>query len=170
VTITEVVKTAQISDCGTYRYELTRRWGPGARVCWIMLNPSTADADVDDPTIRRCMGFTRQWGYDALTVVNLFAYRAADPRHLHDAAQAGVDPAGPLNVDCVALAAKFAGLVVAAWGANAVSLNRAAKTTQFLTACGVELWCLGKTKDGHPKHPLYVAASTPLTTYRTGLR
>lgn len=161
---------AVLSDCGLYRYELTRSWASGPRVCWIMLNPSTADAEKDDPTIRRCVGFARGWGYPGIVVVNLFAYRATRPADLVDAAHAGVDPVGPLNADRVAVAAKNAGIVLVAWGAHGKVLNRAAKTTQFLGALGIELWSLGKTKAGHPRHPLYVPAATNPEIYRRVFR
>lgn len=90
----EVATTAGISECGTYRYWLCREWSPGLdSLVWLMLNPSTADATQDDPTIRRCMGFARRWGYGGITVVNLYAYRATNPRDLLTAA----DPVGPEN-------------------------------------------------------------------------
>src|SRR5687768_14824465 len=82
-----VERDARFSDCGTYRYNLTRLWDARLiRVCWVMLNPSTADQHEDDATIRRCIGFSRSWGAGALTVVNLFAFRATQPRDLWAAA------------------------------------------------------------------------------------
>src|SRR5262245_44648837 len=87
-------QNAVISNCGRYRHVLTRQVGPGTRTAtFILLNPSTADARVNDPTIRRVIGFTRQWGYDRLTVLNLFAVRATDPADLKRAD----DPVGPEN-------------------------------------------------------------------------
>src|SRR5262245_19133112 len=87
-------KEALISPCGLYRYWLTRTWDNSLRrVCWVMLNPSTADAEQDDPTIRRCVGFARSWGAGGIIVVNLFAFRASDPKALLRAA----DPVGPDN-------------------------------------------------------------------------
>jgi len=81
-TVERVVRSAVLSDCGTYRYSLTRRWSPGPLLGWVMLNPSRADALVDDPTIRRCVGFARRWGFAGIVVRNLYALRATDPREL----------------------------------------------------------------------------------------
>lgn len=163
-----VASDALLSDCGTYRYELSRTWDPDAqRVCWVMLNPSTADASNDDPTIRRCMGFARSWGYGGITVVNLFAYRATDPSVLAGAMGLGLDIVGPLNGDRIVSVAPMAGVVVAAWGAGGRLRNQGAKTCQLLAGVGVDLWCLGATKGGMPRHPLYVPAATDLVPYRS---
>ena len=146
--------TAEISPCGLYRYTLTRkidspfRWVRPA--LFIMLNPSTADANQDDPTIRRCLSFAKREGCTHLTVVNLFALRATNPKELicHP------DPIGPLNNIRIAEEIekhKF-GLIVGAWGSHPFAKGRAdlikSKYGPFL--------CLGKTKDGSPRHPLYV--------------
>ncbi|MFZ8963264.1 MAG: DUF1643 domain-containing protein, partial [Schleiferiaceae bacterium] len=89
---------AIFSDCGRYRYRLWRIWDPSLpTLLWILYNPSTADAKVEDPTLRRCMDFTRQWGYGGLTVVNRFAYRATNPRQLNST----IDPVGPENTSHV---------------------------------------------------------------------
>jgi hypothetical protein len=152
-------RTALLSADGAYRYTLTRRWGDRApAVVWIMLNPSTADDAVDDPTIRRCVGFTRGWGYDAITVVNLYALRATDPDILRGAA----DPVGPDNDHTLSAHASAAvGLKVAAWGAHPLAAGRA----RHLLARGVlpaaGLACLGVTAAGQPRHPLYVPAAQP---------
>lgn len=103
---------ALISECGLYRYRLWRRWGIGPHATWIMLNPSTADADLDDPTIRRCIGFARAWGFSAIEVVNLFALRATNPRELGRSA----DPIGPDNDRHLSEAGRAAELRIAAWG------------------------------------------------------
>lgn len=148
---------AHLSACGTYRYLLTRRWHPDGlrRVVWIMCNPSTADATQDDPTIRRCIGFSKAWGYDALSVVNVSAYRSTDPKALP------VDP-GPDNDrwlrQITRVAHSTGGVVVAAWGAIAPQhlVERAWMVVDR------PVLCLGATKGGSPKHPLYVPASTEL--------
>lgn len=154
---------ATLSDCGTYRYDLHRRWGDaGAPVCWVMLNPSTADATIDDPTIRRCIGFTRSWGYNSLTVVNLWALRATDPIELAKHSS----PQGPLNAAIVEHHVACSSLIVLAWGAH--------KPSKLLREPPVDIdrmirkwrrtavFNLGTTKDGSPRHPLYVRADTPL--------
>lgn len=156
-----VEKAAVLSDCSVYRYRLSRTWGDGERMAWVMLNPSTADAEVNDPTIRRCMGFARREGYDGIEVVNLFAYRATSPVDLYDAAKAGVDVVGPDNTrhwDDV-LGDHGVGMIVAAWGANIVARLLASPLQEWFTG---GWFCLGTTKIGAPRHPLYVAGSAPL--------
>lgn len=139
---------------GPYRYRLDRWWGDGPRLVWVMLNPSTADANVDDPTIRRVRGFTQREGYDGFTVVNLFSLRATDPAAL----ASHIDPVG-WHGDLIPYAAiKRAPAVVVAWGANPMAARRAA---QFRSSCPDAL-CLGHTKAGHPRHPLYVRKDQPL--------
>jgi hypothetical protein len=156
-------RAAVISDCGKYRYQLFRIWSPKKPlVVFIMLNPSTADASQDDPTIRRCIGFAQAWGYGGIAVVNLFAWRATDPQELLLANGA----IGPQNDYFLQQAFVDAGAVVAAWGAQPVAAARAAGVQLLAQQVGARLLCLGTTKEGHPRHPLYVAKGTPLVTYR----
>jgi hypothetical protein len=150
-----VRRGATFSPCGAYRYRLTRRWQRGDRiVTWVMLNPSTADAQTDDPTIRRVIGFSRSRGFDALVVVNLFALRTPSPALLARAA----DPIGPLNPLHLRRALATAGTVVVAWGAHAPS------PTISPRGCV----CLGKTKGGSPRHPLYVRSDIPFVGWEGG--
>ena len=152
------LSSAAFSADRTYRYVLTRTWDQTARtMTWIMLNPSTADAMADDPTNRRCKSFARREGCGGISVVNLFGLRATDPSALSQVP----DPAGPANDRFLEMHAK-ASLVVAAWGAGGTLRGRAREVGQRLTAAGVPLKCLGVTKDGHPRHPLYVRADAPL--------
>lgn len=152
---------AVFSEDRAYRYRLTRTWGSsGTHATWIMLNPSTASALEDDPTIRRCMAFTKSWGLDGLIVVNLFAFRATDPRGL-----ACADPVGPDNDRFIREAIHPWSTVVAAWGVHGHLWGRGAQVVRNLAADGTGLGCLGVTKGGHPRHPLYVAGSTPLAAY-----
>lgn len=142
---------ARLSDDTRHRYTLGRRWGDGPHAVFVMLNPSTADADQDDPTIRRCVAFARAWGLDGIHVVNLYAWRATQPADLWLAA----DPVGPENdyfLACAAAEAAHSGLpIIAAWGANA----RPERVAHVLTIRGMDrLTALGVTKDGAPKHPL----------------
>lgn len=160
-----VARTAVISDDGLYRYALERRWDddtlldpePAAPLTFVMLNPSTADAELDDPTIRRCVGFARAVGAQALAVVNLYAYRATKPADLWRAA----DPVGPRNDDVLtayAEAALEAELpLVAAWGAHARP-DRVAAVLELVAAAGAQLTALGVTTAGAPRHPLYLPA------------
>ena len=145
--------TATISPCGRYRYTLTRDWTRGAgRMLWVMLNPSTADASMDDPTIRRCVSFAQSWGFCGLTVVNLFALRATDPREL-----ARVDdPIGPDNNEVIARAAHEHLFVCAGWGAHGSYLGRSAEVIDIITRRRSVIHCLGTTKSGEPRHPLYL--------------
>lgn len=150
-------RTAVLSECGTYRYELTRRWDDGPSVTWIMLNPSRADATVDDPTIRRCIGFAKSWGYSAITVRNLYGLRATKPAALW----CHPDPVGPEN-DAHLLRCVGDPLVVCAWGAQGRRGSRVIKT---LGERHAPLHILAFT-DGvppRPRHPLYLKADlTPI--------
>lgn len=154
-------RDAALSRCGRYRYALWRRWDEAApSVLFVMLNPSTADAREDDPTIRRCIGFAQAWGFGALAVGNLFALRSPDPMALHRAVATDGPTAaiGPRNGLWLRRLAQESPVVVAAWGQHGALLQRGAAVAQSLPT----LHCLGVTQAGHPRHPLYVAASTPL--------
>lgn len=147
---------------GRYRYTLWRRWDPmGPRVAMVMLNPSTADAVRDDPTISRCVRLARGWGYGSLEVVNLFALRAQDPRVLHRA----TDPVGPENDRYLIRAIRRATTIVAAWG-NHGSLGHRDRQVMDLLAARGSVYCLGKNLTGQPRHPLYLRGDTPLVRYR----
>jgi hypothetical protein len=124
-----------------------------------MLNPSVADDSIDDPTIRRCIGFAKSWGYSVLSVRNLFPYRATNPKEL---LVPGRDIIGGERGDTEISAAKTADLVVIAWGAK-VPFDRDKEAKKLLA--GKELWCLGKTKSGQPRHPLYCPASVNLERF-----
>ena len=119
-----------------------------------MLNPSTADANRDDPTIRRCIDFAQRWGYGGLLVGNLFAYRSTDPKGL----LAADDPVGPENDRHLAHLAESCNIVVAAWGAvsRPDHLRRATEVREIV---GHKLYCLGMTTSGQPRHPLYVRSN-----------
>ncbi len=151
---------AVISEDGRYRYRLTRSWDDTLpRMTFVMLNPSTADAEVDDPTIRRCIGFAQREDCGALVVVNLYAFRATDPKIMLRA----IDAVGPENDAYLADAFVSAnGPVVAAWGANA-DRGRASHVRKLAGA--TRLHHLGLTKDGHPRHPLYVPGAWPLAEW-----
>ena len=143
-----------------YRYTLCREWGLGPSCCWIMLSPSTATDATDHPTIRRCIRFCAGWGYGRLVVVNLFALRSTNPAELAQHA----DPVGADNDQAIVTAARQAGAVVCAWGAHSSAVSRARTVVALLH--GMDLRCLGTTKHGQPRHPLYVKGSTTLVSFR----
>jgi hypothetical protein len=145
--------TATFDPDRVYRYCLSRTWDPtGPRVNFLMLNPSTADALVLDPTVRRCVGFARSWGFGAVEVTNLFALRATDPRTL----VAHTDPVGAGNDRAIADAARRADRVLVAWGTWGVHRGRGAEVAGLIDRLGVRPMALRLTKSGHPGHPLYV--------------
>jgi hypothetical protein len=152
--------SAVISKCGLYRYRLDRRWGEGPTCGFIMLNPSTADADVDDPTIRRCIGFAKREGCGGLMVGNLFAFRATDPEAMAEAD----DPEGSENRHFLQnMAERVDGPLIAAWGAHWMASDLASLCVA--KTFGPRLMCLGKTKTGAPRHPLYVKGDAPLIPF-----
>jgi hypothetical protein len=148
--------SATISNCGLFRYTLERRWNWGepaiSEVLWVMLNPSTADAEADDPTITRCIGYSKAWGYSGLMVGNLYAYRATDPTALWDAAE-NLDVIGSENDQHLCRMAATAGIIVVAWGSHA-DVARAENVARLLAGFS-PIYCIGKTKHGQPWHPLY---------------
>ena len=155
---------AVFSPCGEYRYEL-ERWlggtnGTNGLCTFVMLNPSTADAFQEDPTVRRCLGFAAEWGYHRVRVVNIFALRSTDPKAL----KGHPDPIGPENDHFIRKAAHDSNCVVVAWGTHG-ALNGRGKAVQE-ELCAIlhdDVYRLGMaTKDGHPGHPLYLKGDTPL--------
>ena len=139
---------AEFSGCGRYRYKLWRTWDASQPpVMFIMLNPSTADATRNDPTIRRCIGFARDWGYGGVRVGNLFAWRTPYPQALRTAPE----PIGAENDDALWELATGSALVIAAWGVHGQWRDRA---QAFRQAFSHPLHALGITKAGEPAHPL----------------
>lgn len=162
-------KGAVLSDCGRYRYLLERHWnGGGHAIGFIMLNPSTADAAVDDATIRRCVGFAHAWGYRTLYVANLMAWRATDPA---DLPSTKCEAMGPMRNWFLRRLALQCDKVVCAWGAKLPrfvdrgflyrTLDEAADSLGYASG-----WCLGRTANGQPRHPLYVRADAELQEFR----
>ena len=153
---------AIISDCEHYRYHLWRTLNCGKNdALFVMLNPSTADASEDDPTIRRCMGYAREWGCHSVHIVNLFAWRSTDPKNLPTVA----DPVGLLNKEHIVrvaqevLGPRYEGgkdIVVCAWGTHGTLMDQDRTVYGWLEEAGVTPKCLRLTKDGHPAHPLYL--------------
>lgn len=156
-----VRREATLSDDGLYRYSLVRRWGvTGKPAQFVMLNPSTADDSLDDPTIRRCVGFALALGCAGIIVVNLYAYRTTKPAELWSAA----DPVGPNTDTYLRIVARRAATegapLIAAWG----TLAKPARVAEALSVIGElgaadRLTALGVTRAGAPRHPLYLPAS-----------
>lgn len=159
---------ADLSPDGVYRYTLTRVWNVALPLAmFVMLNPSTATATESDPTIRRCISFAKREGCGGIIVINLYALRSTDPKNL----ASHTDPVGPENAKYVQAAlARNPAVVIAAWGAHPYAKQQAHAMATGLAAQldqqGMRLKCLGVTKEGHPRHPLYLGKNTPLTTYR----
>lgn len=149
-----------ISTCGTYRYRLHRWLGQEGRdsgqVCFVMLNPSTADAQNDDPTIRRCKGFAA--GYRSLAVVNLYAFRSAYPADLKRAAF----PVGDDNNYWISDTLEESDLIICAWGQCGPIKERPAQIVTLLAPHMDRVRVLGYTKGGEPRHPLYMSKGAPL--------
>lgn len=157
-----VQATAVLSPDHQYRYVLTRTWDPAQPTAlWVMLNPSTADADRDDRTLRKIQQFTRTWGLGGLVVVNLFAYRSPDPISLYG----HPDPVGPDNdhhirklLEARVARANPPPLAVAGWGTHGIHLGRDLTVARYFTEAGHPLHALHRTRSGAPGHPLYLPA------------
>ena len=151
---------ATLSDCNTYRYQLWRVWDESRPLlAFIMLNPSTASHNNDDPTIRRCMRFAATSGYGGIQVMNLFAYRATDPAELPSDERA----IGPDNDSYLQALRATNRDVVLAWGTKGAHLKR----NEQVAAMFPNAYCLDRTKDGHPKHPLYIRADAKLIRFQS---
>ena len=151
------VRTGVFSPCRLYRYTLTRVWDAARPLCnFVGLNPSTATETLDDPTIRRCMGFARRDGAGGLIMTNLFAFRATNPKDMI----AEEEPVGHDNNEHILAAAKASFYTVLACGAHGAHRGRLAAVAVMLRSNGVELLCLGTTESGMPLHPLYLKSET----------
>jgi hypothetical protein len=144
---------AHFSECGGYRYLLARTWTDGPKVNYLCLNPSTADEQVNDPTVHRLVKRAGSWGYGGVIVTNLFALRATDPSWLKLVG----DPVGPENDAAILAAAAEAELVICAWGNHGLRFGRAAKVLELLAPYAAKLRALRITKAGCPEHPLYLS-------------
>lgn len=143
---------AVFSRCRRYRYVLQRTWDANLpTVLFVALNPSTADEIQDDPTVRRCIGFARSWGFGRLVLANLFALRSTDPAALAVAQ----DPIGPRNNTWLRRLSSDAELTIAAWGVHGALRRRDQRVLAILR----DVHTLGRTKAGHPRHPLYLPGS-----------
>lgn len=144
---------AVYSDCESYRYSLTRVWdGNGPRVNFVMLNPSKADEINNDPTVERCERRARHLGFGAFRVTNIFGWRDTDPFAMRRAKA----PVGPENDDLLLAAAQWADQIIAAWGVHGAHRQRGEQVAHLLRQAEIRMFHLGLTKEGHPRHPLYL--------------
>ena len=158
--------TASFSDCGRYRYLLERRWTEGPICVFVGLNPSTANADSDDATVRKCAALARTWGFSGITMANLFAVRCRYPRIL----STHQDPVGPENDRFLIPIIKQAHTVVAMWGNRGLKpYDTSTRRDQYILSLRDDWQCVGITKHGAPRHPLYIAKSSILMKFPEGL-
>jgi hypothetical protein len=163
--------TALISDCQKYRFHLTRVWDESKpSICWMLLNPSTADAEKLDPTLTRCLGYSVDWGYGQMHILNIFAFRATDPKVM----MAVADPVGhnilvggtPVSNDgYLTLIPGICHMTVAGWGGGGTFKGRYVEVAKLAQVRGLKFQCLGQTKTGQPRHPLYLAKNTKLENW-----
>lgn len=149
-----------------YRYSLWRRWRddcePSEMVAFIGLNPSTADESQDDPTIRRCIGFAKSWGFGGLVMLNLFAFRDTDPRGM----KLERHPVGPWNDETIRRVCQVCGRTVCCWGHHGQFRFRSSEVRLIVRQFG---WHFGLTTNGEPKHPLYLKADSKLIRWAKGV-
>ena len=151
---------------GEHRYHLWRKWDdkPDISICWIMLNPSTADALEDDPTIRKCVGFAKRWGFNRVDILNLFSYRSSSPKALADAGFPNGDQADFYLESILGLT--FIRRVVVAWGGwGRKRPSRVAHVLRYLNEANLDPIALGHNQDGTPQHPLYIPYARLPTRY-----
>lgn len=158
-----MLRSAAFDPTRTYRYALERAWpaGDGSACLFVMLNPSTADEYDDDPTVRRCEGFARDFDHSALIVANLYGLRATDPAELASA----IDAVGPTTDEWLLYLSKRAKRVIVAWGSHRLVRGRSRIVYDYLRRDHPTVWCLGKNADGQPKHPLYLRLDSKLEAW-----
>lgn len=159
--------TAVFSPCASYRYRLERRislFGPTVAV--IMVNPSVADAELDDPTIRRVVGFAKKHAWGRVIVGNVFARRSADVRMLRNVR----DPVGPHNLEHLRSIFEESQAALFAWGSLAKLPPPLREVWRQVwdsaESAGLPIYCLGLARDGHPRHPLMLSYSAELATWQ----
>jgi hypothetical protein len=154
-----LTKSAAISECGQYRWSLSRKWAVGRRATFVLLNPSVADSEIDDPTLRRCINFAKRENCGELTIVNLFAFRTPNPKLLVQAK----DPVGVSNQKYQKIALEAAELVICGWGALPMAQQLGRNLVQAYPTIAFQ--CLGKSSSGAPRHPLYLKTDAALLPF-----
>lgn len=169
---TRIRRGAVLSDDGNYRYHLWREWSEAEsmrRLLIVMLNPSDADARIDDPTVRKCIGFSERLGYERFDIANMFGWRSPYPKALRETQDSGRgDIVGPDNKEWLSRLARVATQIVVAWGANAHRWRSYSEVVCRLLLDhhrGDKLYCWGRTSGGYPNHPLMLAYDTPLEEF-----
>ena len=156
---------AEFSPCEKYRYHLLRMWNVVEKpkmAMFVGLNPSTADASVDDPTVKRCVGYAKRLGCDGMHMMNIFAYRATDPAVM----KAVGDPVGELTDEWLKVIALDAEIIVCCWGTHGKHLSRGVQVERMLKKTrNISLFCFGLTATQDPKHPLYLRSDQPLICF-----
>ena len=162
---------AIFSECEQYRYALWRCWNKDNgivpvkyMVSFIGLNPSTATHEVSDPTVTRCINYAKAWGYSGMHMLNLFAFRATDPKDM----KAVDEPVGEDNNEMLIKHARDSGIVIASWGNHGGYRNRCSVVADLMRVNGVDLHCLAIAKTGQPKHPLYLKKDLTPIDYLPG--
>jgi len=160
-----IVTDAEFSSCGRYRPWLSRVWDSNLpAILFVGMNPSVADLEVDDPTVRKETGFAQRWGYGSLIKCNVMDYRATNPRHL---VEPGVIPCSSRNLPAISQCLSRVQAVVAAWGVLPQSLrSHSCAANALLQKSGLPVWCLGTTKDNSPRHPLYLSNQSQRQQYQ----
>jgi hypothetical protein len=159
---------ASFSPCRIWRYVLWRTWGDlhGSRCAFIGLNPSTADEEVNDPTVTRCMGFAERWGFHGMYMLNLFSFRATDPKEMKLAEQ----PVGPADDVTLRHYAGLADRVVCCWGNHGAHRKRSDAVRKLLSSLDREVCCFKINGTGEPVHPLYLPNAQLLIPYSLAWR
>ena len=156
-----LVEKTQFSHCRQYRYTLRRSFLFGdKKICFVMLNPSTATSRFDDPTTRRAVAFAQRMNCKEYLAVNLFAFRSTDPKGM----RLVENPVGPKNNEYLLAASLWADEMIIAWGSGGKYKNRDEEVLALLQ--DRNLWCLGKTKSGHPRFPLYLRRETEFEVFK----
>jgi hypothetical protein len=156
-----IIGEAVFDPSGIYRYWLRREWDTSKnRITFIMLNPSEANADYDDPAVIRCMDFSQKWGFGSMEIVNLFALCTSDPSIM----KKHQNPVGPDNDNYIYNTTANSNIIIAAWGNDGAHRNRSSEVLHLIW--DYDLYCMGLTKENQPRYPARLTTSTSYVKYR----